>query len=81
MRQFVLGWWEEGKSYDIAGVLSFIMPFLKGKNSKFFCSEMVSWLVHNVGCDKLVEKTGDSVTPNEIQFTKTCQEVTGIYLP
>ena len=76
----VLTWWEEGKKYDYAGVLKYIFPFLKDKDGKFYCSEMVEHLALEYAHSDLLDSKrteDDNVKPYDIQKSKLLTSVEG----
>ena len=69
----VLSWWQQGKGYDYEGVLKYVLPFLKDKDGKFYCSEMVEHLALTIAKTDLLENRrtkNDNVTPYDIQKSK-----------
>jgi hypothetical protein len=75
----IFKWWEEGKKYDYAGVIKYVLPFLKEKQNGFYCSEMIEWLALNIANSDLVEfkHSGDNVTPYDIQKSKLSINIGG----
>jgi len=75
----IFTWWEEGKKYDFNGVLKYVLPFLKDKDNKFYCSELLEWLALNLAHLDLVDikHDGDNVMPSHIQKSKLSTEVGG----
>lgn len=73
----IFKWWEEGKKYDYVGVIKYVLPFLKEKQSGFYCSEMLEWLALNIANGDLVDVVhkGDNVTPYDIQKSKLTHSV------
>lgn len=75
----IFTWWQEGKKYDFAGVLKYVLPFLKDKKGTFYCSELLEWLSLEYSKQDLVEvkHSGDNVMPSDIQKSKLSTEVGG----
>lgn len=76
----IFDWWEKGKKYDYAGVLEYVLPFLKDKENKFYCSEMVEWLALNKAKQDLLDNKrpkNDNITPYDIQKSKLLPSVQG----
>lgn len=73
----IFSWWEAGKKYDYAGVLKYVLPFLKDKDGKFYCSEMLEWLALELAHQDLVEvkHDKDNVMPSHIQKSKLSTDV------
>jgi len=68
----ILTWWESGKKYDWNGVLEYVLPFLKDKSNRFYCSEMVEWCAINIASMDLIQgkvDKSDNVTPFQIQMS------------
>ncbi len=66
----IFKWWEEGKGYDWNGVLEHVLPFLKDKQGKFYCSEMLEWIAINIANGTLIPGiTKDNVTPYDQQIS------------
>ena len=69
----ILNWWEEGKKYDYEGMLKNLFPFLKDKDGKFYCSEMLEYLALEYTHTDLLDfkhPNDDNVTPYDIQKSK-----------
>jgi hypothetical protein len=75
----IFTWWQEGKKYDFEGVLKYVLPFLKDKDGKFYCSELLEWLAMHLAHQDLVEikHEGDNVMPSHIQKSKLSTIVDG----
>jgi hypothetical protein len=73
----IFKWWEEGKKYDYAGVIKYVLPFLKEKQNGFYCSEMIEWLALNIAKMDLVDikHKGDNVTPYDLQVSRLLTSV------
>jgi hypothetical protein len=41
--------WKEGKNYDIGGCLKWALPFMKDKDSSFYCSELAEFMALKCG--------------------------------
>ena len=68
----IFTWWQDGKKYDFKGVLNYVLPFLKDKDGKFYCSELLEWLALNIANQELVDTKHDkdNVMPSQIQKSK-----------
>lgn len=75
----IFTWWQEGKKYDYAGVLKYVLPFLKDKDGKFYCSELLEWLSLEYAHQSLIETKHDkdNIMPYQIQKSKLSTEVGG----
>lgn len=76
----VLTWWNDGKKYDYAGLLKYVLPFLNDKDSKFYCSEMIGWLAINLLNKEILDTKrpkNDTITPYDIQKSKLLTSVNG----
>jgi hypothetical protein len=73
----IFSWWEAGKKYDYAGVLKYVFPFLKDKDEKFYCSEMLEWLALELAHQDLIETKHEKydVMPYDIQKSKLLIDV------
>jgi len=71
----IITWWLEGKKYDTAGMLRFVMPFLKEKDSNFYCSEMIAYLMMVYG--KYSGFKDDNRTPWDFQCCTDLETVKG----
>lgn len=74
----VLSWWQEGKKYDIPGLLQYVLPWLKNKSDRFYCSELVCYLVRHVAGMALINgkfSNTDEVTPWDIQQSQFLKRV------
>jgi len=75
----IMIWWQEGKKYDYAGALKYVLPFLKDKVGQFYCSELLAWLALNITRKSLVEDRpkDDNIHPWAIQTSKLLTSVAG----
>lgn len=75
----IMNWWQEGKKYDYAGVVKYVLPFLKDKVGQFYCSELLQWVALNIAHSSLVEgrPKDDNIHPYAIQTSKLLTSVKG----
>ena len=69
----IFSWWEKGKKFDYFGILEYIFPFIRDKDNRFYCSEMIEWLALNITKRSLIENKkslSDNIMPYEIQKSK-----------